>query len=205
MENIRVAQNNLLIQVSSAYTRASSDILRLSSLEHNSSVDLVDYAQLVGTVHSIPEKITIEGYSVKDIEIGDTIFFRYDVIHEFKQIGDEIKFRNRIWYNGQEYWNCSIDKIFGIIRDEEIIMINGHVMLYDFKEPKIYLAHGFKRSREPKVSRIMHIGYPKENQKSINAYQGDNVYFSPVKTAKYNIGDKKFRIIQQQSILGKQI
>lgn len=199
------AQNNCFIQVKSAYTKSNSDILRIASIQDISSVDLADYAQITGVIVSIPDNVTIEGFTTKDITVGDIAIFRYDLVHDFKQVDDEIKFRHRVWYDAQEYWSCSIEKIFGVIRDDEIIMINGYVMLYDFKEPKLYSIAGFKRSRKTQTSRVMHIGYPREGQNHIPIYENDNVFFDAKKTAKYKIGDKSFRIIQQKDILGKQV
>lgn len=201
--------NNLIITVATKYIKNISDILRVAAIENNSSVDSVDIVNIVGTVISIPKSITTEkrgyeGFATKDILIGDTAIFRFDVIHAFNDTtkGDR-SFKNLIWYSGKEYWLCDIQKVFGIIRDGEIKMINGYVMLTDFEPKKIVLPAHMRNVRGTQQSEIMHIGSSKVNEKPINAIQGDNVFFNPILAAKYQIKGKPFRIIQQEKILGK--
>lgn len=207
---IQPTQNNLIIKVATKYIGNISNILKVAAIENNSSVDPVDLVQIVGDVISIPKEITTkkrgyEGFSTKDIQIGDTAIFRYDVIYSFLQKtpdSDKV-FRNRLWYEGQELWVCDIQKVFGVIRNGEIIMINGYVMVSDYIEPKIILSQATSRVRGAQQSSVMHIGYAKENLKPIDVETGDTVFYNPNLAAKYQIKGKPFRILQQNVILGK--
>lgn len=203
---IQAAKNNYFIKVKSAYTKNATDILRLSAIQNQSSVFIEDFAQIVGEVVSIPCIVDMKGFSGEGIRVGDTVVIRYDVIHDFAIKPDgENYFRNLLFIKGEQLWKASIDKIFAVIRDNEIFMINGYVMLQDFQEPLIYVKASARRARKAKIGHIMQIGFPQKGLMPISAHVNDNVYFDANKTSKYRIGDKKFRIITQQNIFGKQI
>lgn len=207
---IQAVSNNIIIKVATKYIGNISNILKLSAIENNSSVDPVDLVNIIGEVVSIPKSITnnkrgYQGFSTKDIQIGDTAIFRYDVIYSFIQKSPEAdkSYKNRLWYEGQELWVCDIQKVFGVIRNGEIIMVNGYVMVSDFIEPKIILSQATSRVRGAQQSSVMHIGYSKENLKPIDVEAGDTVFYNPNLAAKYQIKGKLFRILQQNVILGK--
>lgn len=208
---IQAAQNNLFIKVAHPYIGNITDILRVSAIANGSSVDSSDIVNIVGEIVSIPKSITTErrgyaGFSTKDIQVGDTAIFRFDVIHEFKMLSKtERTYKNRIWYNGEELWSCDIQKVFGVIRDGEIHMVNGYVMLTDFIPNKIVLSQMHSNVREPQKSQIMHIGSPRTNANPIPAQMGDFVFYNPHLAAKYQIKGKPFRIIHQNQILGKEV
>lgn len=204
---IQAALNNVMVQISTKYIQNISNIMKVAALENNSSVDPVEIVNIVGTVHSIPKSVIFEGFSTKDIQVGDTAIFRFDLIYDFKEKGKGLEpiYRNRIWHNGQEYWSCDIRKIFGVIRYDEIIMINGYTMITDFTLPKIYLPASAKKIRGTQKSQIMHIGSPKYEENEIEVQSGDTIFFNPNTAAKYQIKGKPFRIIQQNKILGKEI
>src|SRR6185503_16913859 len=143
-----------------------SNILKVAAIENNSSVDPSDLVQIVGEVVSIPERITnelrgYEGFSTKDIQIGDTVIFRFDVICQFTNISKVGRiYKNRIWWEGKEYWNCDIQKVFGVIRNGEVKMLNGYVMLTDFETSKIVLSHANAGLRGAQSSVVMYYGTP---------------------------------------------
>ena len=207
---LQAAENNLLVTVSMKYIKNITNILRESAIQNNSSVDPSDIVNIVGTVASIPYRITTKkrgyaGFSTKDIQIGDTVIFRFDVIYQFTNISQtERKFTNQIWYNGQEYWACDIQKVFAVIRDGEIKMVNGYVMIEDYEPPKIILSQGHARVRGAQQSQVLHIGSAKENLKNLDIVPRETIYFNPNVAAKYQINGKPFRIIQQASILCKE-
>lgn len=208
---VQATQNNLFIKIAHPYIGNISNILRVSAIANGSSVDATDLVQIVGDVVSIPKSITTEkrgyeGFSTKDIQVGDVAIFRFDMIYEFKMLSKTEKtYKNRIWYNGEEFWSCDIQKIFAVIRDGKIIMVNGYVMLTDFKPPKIILSQANSKARSAQKSEIMHIGSSREGDNPISAQTGDTVYFDPNLAAKYQINGKPFRIIQQNKLLGKEI
>lgn len=204
---IQAPQNNVILKVATKYVSNISSIMKVSALLNGSTVDPVQIVNIVGEVISIPQQIKgrgYEGFSTKDIQVGDTAIYRFDLIYDFKEVKDaEPIYKNRIEFEGKEYWSCDIKKIFGVIRNGEIIMINGYVMITDFDEMKIHLPAYMKKARGSQRSIVMHIGNPKENARMLNVESGDTVFFNPNKTAKYQIKGKHFRIIQQDKILGK--
>lgn len=208
---IQAAENNLFIKIDTPYIGNITDVLRVSAIANGSSVDPTDIVNIIGEVVSIPKTITTEkrgyeGFSTKDIQVGDTAIFRFDLIYEFKMLSKTEKtYKNRIWYKGQELWSCDIQKVFGVIRDGKIIMINGYMMLTDFEAPVIILSQSNAKERSPQISQVMHIGGPKEGDNPIPVEVWQNVYFNANLAAKYQIKGKPFRIIQQNKILGKEI
>src|SRR5574343_816799 len=114
---------------------------------------------------------------------------------------DEPKFRNRMWYGDKEYFMADIRKIFGVIRGEEIIMLNGYVMTTQFEESRIILPQHMRKIKHAARAQVMHIGHPKSGVPSIDAEMGDWVYFNPFKAQKYTINEKKFCILNQDQIL----
>lgn len=184
--------------------------MKVAAIQNMSGVDPADVVQIVGIVHSIPYRITnekrgYEGFSTKDIRPGDTAIFRFDVIYAFTNISQtERIFKNQVFHEGKEYWMCDIQKVFAVIRDGEIIMVNGYVMTADYEPPKIILSQGNSRVRGAQESEVFHIGNAKTNTKQKKVSRGTLVYFDSNLASKYQIGGKPFRIIQQSSILCKE-
>lgn len=208
---IQVAENKVMVQVVTRYTKYISNILKRAALENNTSIDPSDYVQIVGTVVSLPKTISdtrdYKGYSTKDIRVGDTAIFSSNVIYDMVQKDPDAEpiHKNLITFKGQEYWVADITKIFGVIREGQIIMINGYVMATQFIDSKIYIPAAQKKAKSSVVSEVMHIGNPKENQLPIAVKHGDKIYFNPMIATKYEIKEKKFIILQQHQVLGKQV
>lgn len=207
---LQAPTTNVIISVKTKYTAAISKIMRLAAIQNISSVDPADVVNIVGTVESIPKSLPklrdFEGFSTKDLHVGDTVIFSYKVICDMLATEtDDPKYKNRIWHNGKEFFAADIRKIFGIIRGDEIVMINGYVMATEFYESKIILPQHMRRMKQAAKSQVMHIGLPKENAKPINVFKGDYVYFNPFVAQKYQINDKKFIIIGQHHIFGKDV
>lgn len=205
---MEATSNSLIITIATKYIRNISDILKRADIQNLSTVSPTDLVQIVGKVISIPKKISTrkdyEDFSIKDIQIGDTIIFRYDVVYDLKSVSEnENIYKNMFDYHAEEFWLCDIQKAFGVIRDNQIIMINGYVMIEDYNEDVIYLPKHQKRQKGTKYSKIIEIGHNKTSEKPINAQKGDLVFFNGNKTSKYQINGKPFRIIQQKFIYGK--
>jgi co-chaperonin GroES (HSP10) len=201
--------DDIIIKVKTKYISNITTLLKRSAIQNNASVDPMDYVNITGEVISIPKSITkrfdYEGYSTDNIKVGDTAIFSYHVIGEQWITEDQkIEFKNRIWYNGQEYFRCNIMDLFGVIRDDKVIMLNGYVMATTFPETKIILAASSKKEKGVVSSVIMNIGYPKSNKNSIDAKQGDTILFNPLKAQKYQINDKPFIILSQHHIMAKE-
>lgn len=206
---MEATENNLIITMPTKYIRNISDILKRADIQNMSTVSPADLVQIVGRVVSIPKKIRTnkrgyEGFTINDIRVGDKVFFRYDVVFDLKAVSEkENVYRNMFEYNAKEYWLLNIQKLFGVIREDGIKMLNGYVMIHDFPEDLIHVPVHIKKFRGTKKSKIICIGNSKSKEKPIKAYSGDTVIFDPTKTSKYEINGKHFRIIQQKFLLGK--
>lgn len=202
--------NNLIIKVHTKYIRNISNIMKMSSVQKESRLNPADMVNIIGEIVAIPKAISkdrqYEGFSLKDIRIGDKAMFSHLVIFSFNDGGpnDDPSYKNMFYYRGQEYFVCNIQHLYAVIRDGEIIMVNGYAMIYDFDDPKIVLATSLKKKISISSSELMHIGCGKENNPELwQLTQEDTVIFPPTKTTKYQISEKPFRIIQQSHILGK--
>ena len=86
---IQSVQNNLVITMATKYIRNISDIMKRANIQNISSVSPTDMVQIIGKVESIPKRVTTckrdyKGFSTKDLQVGDTLLFRYDVVYDFK-------------------------------------------------------------------------------------------------------------------------
>lgn len=201
--------NNLIISVESKYIGNMSSLLKRSAIQQGASVDPVDIVQIVGEVVSIPCDISnqheYEGFSLKDIRVGDKAIFSHSVIYNFKQTTDphsDPDYMNMVYYKGKEYFICNIQYVYGVIRDGEIIMVNGYTMISDFEDPKIILETKMKKSLRTRSSMLLYIGNPKGGSPTLDTSPGDTVLFNPAKTTRYQINNKPFRILPQNHILG---
>lgn len=208
---IQAPTNKVIVHPKTRYIRHISDLMKRSSIQNGASVDPADVVNIVGEIVSIPKQITndkqYEGYSIQDLQVGDMAIFSFKVIYDLiiKQENGEPVYRNLIKYDGKEYFSCDIRNLFGVIRDGEIIMVNGFVMLEEFEQDKIILAQTIKKTKRAKYSHIMHIGNNRQHLSNIQASNGDLVYFNSDKVQHYEINGKKFIILQQDKILGKEI
>lgn len=200
--------NNVIVKPKTKYIRHISDILKRAAIENNSSVDPVDFVNIYGEIVSIPKAISKDdrhkGFSLKDIRVGDIGIFRYDVIFDLAQTEPDkpIVYKNMISYKGEEYFACDIIKLFGVIRNNKIIMINGYMMITDFITSKIITSAAMKKGKGTSKAQVMHIGNPKETEIPRNIKRDNHVYFNPLLPQKYEINGKKFCIITQTHILG---
>jgi len=208
---IQAPTNKVIVHPKTRYIRHITDLMKRSSIQNGASVDPADVVNIVGEIVSIPQRITTdmqyEGYSIEDLRVGDMAIFSFKVIYDLviKQENGEPIYRNLVNYNGKEYFSCDIRNLFGVIRDGEIIMVNGYVMLEEFEQDKIILSQTIKKTKRAKSSHIMHIGNNRQHLPNIQASNGDLAYFNSDKVQHYEINGKKFIILQQDRILGKEI
>lgn len=203
--------NKVIVKVKHKYISNITDLMKRASIQNNSSVDPTDVVNIVGEVVSVPKMVIdrfgLQGFSTTDIQVGDLAIFSHQVIYNFheQEAGKEPVYKNMIWHEGKEYFAADISLIYGVIRNEEIIMINGYAMLRPFQEPKIVLAAGSKIAKGTVKCQIMHIGSNINNEQPIDAKQGDWAYFNPMIATKYQINNKPFVIVQQSQLLGVDI
>jgi co-chaperonin GroES (HSP10) len=203
--------NNVIVKVKTKYIGNISKILQLSAIQNGSSVDSVDLVNIMGEIVSLPRTVSdyigYKGFSTKDMQVGDTAIFSYSVIHDFvipEEDADPI-YRNRFMYKGEEYFLADVTKVFGVIRDGEIIMVNGYVMASEFSESSFVLPASLKKIKKAAETNVMHIGYPKTEDSNIDIDNGDKIYFNSITAQKYQINQKPFSIIQQNKIFGKEV
>jgi len=194
-------QNKVVIKVNSKYIQHMSNILRLSSLENNSSVDPADFVSIVGDVVALPKTINKKGLEFDGLSVGDVAIFSYQVIYDIvmKEGTDKLVFRNMVDYHGVEYFLADISKIFGYIRNEQITMINDWVMLTEYPKSVIVMQNQNKKTKGTVTSKIISI----QENNSLNLKETDEVMFSPFKPQHYQINKKPFIILKKQHILGK--
>lgn len=198
--------NNVLLKIDDLFVKQYGAVAKTSVMyAHGSDINPADMVNIVGEVVALPAKILEEtpgykGFSVKDIQVGDTAIFRFDVIYEFVE---KQRFKNFFWYRGNEYWVAAIPKIFGVIRKGEIIMINGYCMVEGMNNPtNIILPNNMKNIDGIGSATLTQIGNNLTHLPKMAAEPGDTVYFDPRKLQKYEIGRKKFGILRQHQLFG---
>ena len=202
-------ENKVVVKVTSKYIQAVTNVLRLSALQNNTSIDPAEFVNITGEVISLAKTNCAgreyEGVSTNDIYVGDVAIFSYQVIYDilYKAETDKFIFKNMVTYNGEEYFLADIRNIFGVIRGGDIYMINGYVMLEEYPRGIIMLQQSSKKVKGTTNSSVMHIGKPKTNQEPIDVASGDTVYFSPYHPQHYKINDKPFIILRQNQIFGR--
>ena len=208
---IQAPTNKVIVHPKTRYIKHITDLMKRSSIQNGATVDPTDVVNIVGEIVSLPLQISdtkdYEGYTTEDLQVGDIAIFSFKVIYDLiiKQENGEPVYKNLIKYNGNEYFSCDIRNLFGVIRGEEIIMVNGYVMATEFEQNKIIVSQSLKKAKKTKSSHIMHIGKNRSNAKKIGASNGDLIFFDPQKVQHYEINEKKFIILQQDKIFGREI
>lgn len=204
--------NNVVVRVETKYHKNFGAMIKRANLNPGSQINPADYVQILGKVISIPKAISTrmdyKGYTTNDIYPGDTAIFRYDVIYSFieNKEGDEPLYANMVWLKGQEYFMADIQKVFGVIRAGEIIMVNGYCMVEEMSVPSaLILPNHLKNVIQASSAILTHIGKPLSHQKGIQAQAGDTVYYNPGLIQTYEINGKKFGILSQRHILGRKM
>lgn len=201
---IQSHQNNVIVSIKTKYIRNFSKILRMAAIQNNTSIEPSDYVNIIGEVVSSPLSISnrreYKNFSQEDIKVGDTVIFSHEVIANTIQTEPEAEpiYKNMFWYKGNEYWTVKIDLVYAVIRDGEIRMQNGYVMLEELEaESKIILQADVKRKIRTGSGTVSNVG------EGVNLKQGDVVYFNPNQLRHYQINERPFGILTQKQILGK--
>jgi co-chaperonin GroES (HSP10) len=202
--------NNLLIKFDTKYISHYSNIIKAANLNPGSQVNPADLVNIVGEVVSVPRSITrgkrgYEGFSTEDIRVGDTAIVRYDVIFDFdvNAESNEQFYRNATVYKGKEYFKCDIQKVFGVIRNGEIIMVNGYCMIQDMSKPsQIVLPQYMTSLTRACQATLAQIGSNEQGRERIEAAQGDTIFYNNNKVQTYKLQNREVGIIRQRDILG---
>lgn len=203
--------NNILVKVSTKYIGNYSDIMKAANLNPQNRLNPLDLVQIVGTVVALPKALDTkrrgyEGFSMKDIEVGDACLFRFDVIGEFteKEFSDVPLYKNMVYYKQQEVFLADIMKMYAVIKkDGRIIMLNSYVQIEDLEpEPQIYIPQYQKRVLKARAGTLTQIGNTLEGKSPIEAEVGQRVLVHPGRLTAYQINNKKFWITTQANVLG---
>lgn len=205
---IKPAINNIIVKIDVKYLENFYNMVRAANIVHGSQINPADYVNIIGEIISIPKIICdrrdYKGFSTKDMLVGDSAIFRYDVVFDFEELEDGTsKFKNLFWFQGKEYWMVDIQKIFAVIRKNEIIMVNGYCMIENMSKPQnIILPPHLKKNVNAGEAILTHIGNNLINSNNLKIKQGTSVFYNPLLVQEYKIKDKKFGIIRQKDILG---
>lgn len=200
--------NNVIVKVQTKYIRNFTSLLKIAAIQQGTSIEPMDYVNIIGEVVSVPKVIShnkreYKGFSAHDIQVGDTAIFSYKVIGTTvqKEPDAEPIFKNLINYRDKEYWAVDIIELFAVVRDNQIRMQNGYVMLEEMAKPSMILLHNdTKRLNTTATAIVSNIA-----KNWLGVQQFDRVYYNPNKIQLYQINGKPFGIIREKDILGREI
>lgn len=203
MTTFNSGTNNVLIKVKTKYIKNFENMVRAANLNPASQVNPADYVQIVGEVIAVPRQICkrpdYAGYTTEGIKVGDTAIFSYQVIYDFNELaGGGKEHRNQVIYKEDEFWLADIRQVFAVIRNNEILPINGYVLISEPEPPSKLIMPTLKRVN-PKASAATVIATPR----NLGFWKGDNVFVDFRKVAVYQLGEKKFGVLQKRHVLGK--
>jgi co-chaperonin GroES (HSP10) len=180
----------------------------MANLNPASKVNPADYVNIVGEIVAVPRSIAqrkdLIGYSTEDLRVGDVAIFSYQVIYNIKEMPDgKPLYRNQLNYKESEVFRADISQIFAVIRDEQIIMVNGYVMLDTISEPsRLVLVTSKRVTPNAVTANVTAIGKPLTTSRPIEVEMGQTVYLDHKKIQHYTYNDMKFGIVQQRHIYG---
>lgn len=209
---LQAAYNNVVVKVKTKYIKNFTSIMKIAHIQNNSSVEMADTVNIVGEIVSIPKAISTrrdyQGFSQKDLRVGDAVIMSHYVIFNFLSTlpNEPPKFKNLVRVKDQEFFCADIRYIFAVIRGEQVRMQNGYVMLEDLENPKlIVLSAATKKLTNAYSGKVSYVGRSLVGKTGIEVQRGDRVYFHPNKVMNYQINDKPFGIIKQQDIFGREV
>jgi co-chaperonin GroES (HSP10) len=203
--------SNVIVKIDTKHIANLSNMIRIANLNPQSQINPADYVNVIGEVISVPKLISKRhdyiGFSSKDIQKGDKAIFSYAVIFSFTENENgTATYKNLFWYKGQEYWKVDIQNLYAVIRNGQIIMVNGYCMVEEMSEPSaIILSQSMKKIIRASTATLTNIGNNLEGTPNIEAKAGDTVHYNPAKLIQYQVNGKKFGILQQKHICGVEV
>jgi hypothetical protein len=197
---IQSPQNNIIVTIESKFQD------KIGNFFISTHFNPENFVTLVGTVVSLPRRITTErvdyvDFTLDGISVGDKILMRYDVVHSFKSQSqdDTTRYKNEAFYHEQSLWKCDIIKAFAVIKDDSFQMLNHYVMAEPFEAgSSLVLPHYLKSLGRVRRSKLLYI-----NRKlGLKVTEGDDIFFDHKKVQSYRIGTNSFTIMRQNQILG---
>ena len=208
MASFQSGSTYVLLKVKSKFTAHFEKMIAAANLHVGTKVNPADYVNIVGEVVAVPRSVAkrhdLKGFSPADIRVGDQAIFSYQVIYDLEELPDgQFKFRNELNYKRNGVFRAQLSHIFAVIRDGEIIMVNGYVMLQEISQPSQLVLVTAKRMTPNAVSAtVVGVGNPLTTQRPIEVQIGDKVVLDHRKIQHYQIKDEKFGIVQQRHIYG---
>lgn len=155
------------------------------------------YAQTNGTVMALPR------YSKQDLDvkIGDQVFFSFMVVMDWEQRErDTPVHRNLIFYNQEKHWRVDASQIYFRVRNDEIEMMNGYLLMNILEEPaassKLIVPEYLKKQKMTGRAQVIKSGNPAVSTNDI-------VYFDHRFVETYELWGKEYFILKSERILAK--
>lgn len=219
----RIPKNYVLVEV---------DFLRHKKVSYDSGAEIIiDYtfepeqhALTHGVVATIPEALyfnskdydSLEFLTDIDVKVGDQVFFHYI------QINKADRGRQLFIENGKTYIFISHDSLFCGIRNDEVVMFNGWLLLnpiakaIETDQEAVLVRPDDKESFHPLMGEIEHIGSPvkkywygteTDTDSGIEVEKGDLVAFLPhsdipLEYPMHQSLNKKYYRAQRKELLG---
>jgi hypothetical protein len=221
IEKIRIPKNHVLVEVG---------FLRHKKIAFQSGTEIIvdpsfvkeQHAKTNGIVKAIPEALyfnpldpmqSSEYLTNINVKVGDEVFFHY------LQVNTAVNERKIIEEDGKFYIYINHDSLFCSIRDDEMIMHNGWMLLepmdlaVDEKKTYIDRIPRHRQSHDPLKGRIVHLGdqvekyiFGSETDAGIYVKKGDIVIFLPnsdipLEYHMHQSLDKKYYRVQRKELL----
>jgi co-chaperonin GroES (HSP10) len=204
--------NKLLVSVRQKFRRGITNVVRAANLTESNQINPLYWVEVCGEVVALPKEITThkrgyEGFSLKDIEVGDVLVFGYDVIGSYyaPDGSGEVKHKNEVFYKGKTFFTVDVTRAFARIREGDMRMLNGYLMVAPPVESKLILPQHLKRIRSAAESEVYCTGAPKDGEIDSGISVGDVVYYNPLTVEHYTISEKKFCILESGKVLGRKV
>lgn len=228
---MRIPKNIVLVKLEkkseTEYVFGNGHVIHLMTEEmgyRDGSYNPNNYVRIYGEVAAIPDALGKGGKEesdpvwvyeneakyidaiVPEVEKGDRIYFYYNAINEY----------NLLEWEGNMYYKVSYTQIICTVRDSEIIMIGGHVLLTPYYGEGIveeniegHKVFGKKTAaglflpvaKPEKLKGVVHyVGTPLIGEEEI-VQRGDLVCFTQNSDIKNNIEGHEYYTMRQHEIL----
>lgn len=195
LESLKVINNYVLIKPDPGYDKIT--LKNGLVLFLNTDYAREQHAVTSGIVVKVPDSLTyyeenglynLDFLTTQELQVGDRIVYHYI------QAMDNIKQNRYVEHNGEVYFMIYYDKIFCAIRNEEVIPINGIVIVEASGKEKevakshIYMPDIFIKQPSEIYGTIRYIGSPLMGYNDYQGYGadwdnfkvGDNILFRKV-------------------------
>lgn len=193
---MRIIKDFIFVRIDKEF----EDTIKHKSLQLilNPTYNTFQHVRIFGEVTAIPEKLNTDWKIESEVKVRDRIYFHFHCICK----------ENRIYLNGHHLYKIPYNQIYCAVRDEEIIMIGGHVFVNPEMQTEKEIVTGSgviaQTHTKPKTltGYIQHTGTPLIGEQII-AGQGDKIYYLPESDIKINIEGEEYYRMKQKDIIAK--